>query len=484
MTWVAAGVGSAALTFSAISSITGSKAKKKRQQELERKIAEISAKVAESVKNRLREVDKLTEEQIKFTNDSLKQVTEYYSDLKLKYQALYERNTQAAEEQYGAQLKEIEANLQQELGLSDDIFAEYQQGIDSLYGEVRDLYQADLAFNDGLKEEFRTNADEAIRNTWEATEDAKIDLQKLEDSGGRPENFDRVIAENAKAFGDIQTDIDRSDAARGRTDLTGKKLTTQFAEAMNRGNIAGQMGQQGIQQKQALRAEVTDLGNNAMNQSLAKLQGGQQTSGRELADIDSQFQTEKINALYDAGMARLGMTQDANQKESVATELYNGTINELRRMVQAGELSVDEAIQEERRLNSRLVMQAKEENWNYKDLNAKDHENQMLRTLGVATAEHASIDPRIDYGAIGMAGVQGFASTYGGGGFGGAAQKPATTAPAQQAPMAGGYPAPAQQQPSNIYLGGFQMPAQTPAYQAPTQQRNMTPYLGRFRGGY
>lgn len=487
MSWVAAGVGSAALTFSAVSAITGSRAKKKRANELKQKIAEITAKVAESTKTRLREVDKLTDEQIKYAGDSLNQISEYYADLKLKYNALAERNKQAAEEQFGEQLRQIETNLQEELGISDDAFSEYVSGVDSLYADTRDLYQADLAFNDNLKEEFRTNADKAIKDTWNASADAKIDLQQLKDSGGRPESFDRVVAENAKAFGDIQTDIDRNDAARGRTDLTGKKLTTQFAEAMSKGNIAGQMAGIGTQQEQALRSEVVGLGNTGMNQSMAKLQGGQQTSGRELADVDMQFQNQKVDALFQQGMNELNLVQDKNQKEVMAQSLYTDTVNQIEAMLQNGELTADQAVQAERQLSAQLVMQAKEQNWNYKDVNARAHENQMLATVGQAGKELSGIDPRIDWGQVGMAGVQGFTSVYSGGGFGGGsatAQKPPQQYPANNDYGANGGGGMGNNDPYMSNTSGHQKPSlfgtkgttQTPS-------NNNGRYLGRFGQG-
>jgi hypothetical protein len=57
-----AGGGSALM--GAVSGIFSSKSKKKRQAELDRQMAELAAKVASSQAQRLRDVDKLTEEQI------------------------------------------------------------------------------------------------------------------------------------------------------------------------------------------------------------------------------------------------------------------------------------------------------------------------------------------------------------------------------------------------------------------------------------
>ncbi len=399
-TAIGAGVGA---LVGGIGGFLGGKKAKKRRQELERKIAAIKAKVAASVRSRLKEVDKLTDQQIKLADEQLDQALEYYTELQLKYQGMAERNRAEAELQYGDLIKQIEGNLQEELGIQGEVFDQYRTEVDDLYTDVRDLVQVDLSYNKELKEEFRTDADKAIRDTWEASEDAKVDLQQLKDSGGRPESFDRVVAENAKRFGQIETEIDRADAARGRSDLTGKKLTSKFAEAMAAGNIAGQMGEMGQRQEQALRGEVANLGNMAMNQQMAKLQGARADEGTTMANLAQKFRGQQIESTLREGMERVNMEQDANNKQLVAQEMHTRALDNIRDMLDRGEISTEEAKFAAERLNQDIKQQAKEANWEYKDMEARAHENAMLRTIGAQTKDLQAMQAKrdIDWAGIG-----------------------------------------------------------------------------------
>ena len=393
----------------------GSKAKKRRQA-IERQINELRNKVAESVRGRLREVDKLTDEQMALAEDNLNLMLDYYAELKLNLTGIYERNSQAYDEQYGGLLEKIEESLTQELGIQQEVLDQFNTDIDGLYSEVRDFVQADLAYNKELKEEFRTDADKAIRDTWEASDDAKLDLQNLKDSGGRPENFDRVVAENAQAFGDIQNQIDRSDARRGRSDLTGKKLTAKFAEAMAKGNIAGQMGEIGQRQEQALRGEITGLGNTALNQQMAKLQGSMATEGQTMADLATKFEGRKIDENLRAGYEALAMEQDANKRELMAQELNNRMQNEIRSMLDQGLISADEAMVAEQKFAENLKMQIKGDNWKYKDQEARAHEGAMLNTISSLQGQAQA--PPTDYAKMGGDVFSAFSSIKGGMGGG------------------------------------------------------------------
>lgn len=469
----------------------GSKAKKRRQA-MEEKIRIIGEKIAASARGRLRSMDKLTDQQKKLAEDQLNQMMEYYGELKLSYMGMAERNQAEADRQYGDLIKQIEGDLQEELQIQGDVFAEYNQGITDLYAETRDYIQADMAHNNELKDEFKTQADQAIKDTWQASDEAKIDLQNLKDSGGRPESFDRVIAENARAFGDIKTNVDRMDAGRGRTDLTGKKMTAQFAEAMAKGNIAGQQAQIGKQQEQSLRGEIAGLGNQAMNQSMSRLQGLRTTDGAQMAALANTYEGQRLDAMMQEGMNQLKMAQNANDQEMGATSLYNNASNQIKAMLDQGLLSVEEAKMMEEKVAQDLKMAADQANWQYKDTESKAYENQLGSQIGMVQRDLSAANAanKTDWAGIG----KNVASTFGTlrdlgtsaatGGFTGTGGGPQTP----QGMNSFNYQ-PAQQQGGGGFLssfsnlfGGSQKPTQAPLQNGgtipvpPYEQRQ----LGRF----
>ena len=435
MVWVAAGVASAAVTFAAVSQFTGAKAGKKRQAELDRKIAELSAKVATSMQNRGKLADELYKDKLDFADQNVKDMLAYYAEMKLKFNGIYERNSQEATKQYGEQIAQVEKALQEELGISNEVFTEYAKGLDDLYVQERDLIQSDLAYNNQLKAEFKTEADEAIRNTWKNANDARVDLNRLQDSGGRPVYFDQVLSQQAKNFNDVKASIDRNDAMRGRSDLTGKQLTVQMEEAMAKGKATAEMQAQGQQQAQSLRGEITNASNLAMNQSNQRMEAMKTNDGQIMADLANKFGNQKLATIYNQGMQELSMVTDANRSKEQYKNMYDQTMNELQTMLDNGNISLEDFKYAEQKAAGLFKMDAKAENVNYKDNLAREHENMMRSTIGGAQSERSTLKTTVDYGAIGSAGVSAFASTYGGGGFGsGNANKPATPAqPAQPA---------------------------------------------------
>lgn len=415
MSWVATGVTVGSTAFKIGGSILGKRSAKDRQRKLKKKIKALSNKIAQSVRLRLREADKLTKEQIKFAEEQMEVALDHYAEMKLKFAGIYERNSASANDNYREQLETIESQLQEELGIQAELFQEYNTGLDELYVEERDYIQADLAYNRGLKDEFKLDADKAIRDTWEASESAKIDLKQLKDSGGRPESFDREIASNAKAFGDIQKEIDRSDAGRGRSDLTGKKMTAMFAEAMNRGKITGDMAERGEREERALRGEVVGLGNTAMNQGLARLQGAEATEGRTMADLENRYGNARLNALMDEGMQRLSMTQNANDQEAMAQNLYQDAMAELQAMMDNGEISLEEFKFQQGQMWDKIKMGAREQNFAYKDSARKGHETAMQNQIASLTgqAQANEKNTQTDWGLIGNS-IGGAVGTIGG----------------------------------------------------------------------
>ena len=397
----------------------GSKAKKRRQ-EMERKIREIGEKIATSARGRLTAMDNLTDKQKELAEEQLTQMLDYYGELKLSYMGMAERNQAEAGRQYGDLIKRIEGDLQEELQIQGDVFAEYDQGVSELYGEMRDYIQADMAHNNELKGEFKTQADQAIKDTWQASTDAKIDLQNLKDSGGRPESFDRIVAENAKAFGDIQTNIDRNDAGRGRTDLTGKKLTAQFAEAMAKGNISGQQAEIGQRQEQSLRGEIAGLGNTAMNQSYNRLQGLKTDDGAQLARLAQTMEGQRLDATLKEGLSGLSMVRDANDLEMRSTEIYNNASNQIKAMLDQGMLSIEEAKMMEEKVAQNLKMAADQANWQYKDTEAKAYENTLGAQIGMTQRDLAQANAanKTDWAGIGKNVFSAYSGLQGMGGGG------------------------------------------------------------------
>lgn len=359
------------------------KKKKKRAEEIQRQIQQLSQKIAQSMRRRAQNADKLYDAQVDLADEQIQEMLSYVAQMKLNYQGLFERNASFAEEQGRELMFMIDDALEKELGLNKELFDEFNKGVDELYTKERDLIQVQLAHDSNLADEFKTEADQALKDTWQASDEAKVDLKNLKDSGGRPVYFDQVMADNAKAFNNINKDIDRSDAGRGRSDLTGKKLTSKFAEAMQRGQNSAMMYSQGKQQEAQLRGEIAGLGNQAMNQAMARLQGSRKRDGEVMANLESRYGQQKLNNLMGQGQTNIDAEMGAeSQKLDIEREMNDYLVG-LKEQLEQGKIDMDEYQYLQNRAFQDYKMGAKQANVQYHDGLAREHERAMKNQIGV-----------------------------------------------------------------------------------------------------
>lgn len=206
----------------------------------------------------------------------------------------------------------IETNMAAELSAIGESHIEYVEFLNTFSDEVVGLVRSDAEANSLLKQEFRDNSDKALKQLEDASGLVTQRMEAIEKSGGLPEGASAVISKMRQGISDVHRQVKDIDAARGKGGSASRSSAVLLEGIKNVGETMAGLKQQGTAELMQLVGTQTQIVGQQQATASGKVQLGQETSGREIADARSPFIEAQLNAEQTRDASELAVLRGAN----------------------------------------------------------------------------------------------------------------------------------------------------------------------------
>jgi len=310
----------------AVKGFFGSRSRKKAAEANRRRLEQIS-KLIVSKGNR---ANQYLDDERQFREEQMADIISNYDALVSEYEMAAAQDQVAADAKYGDLLNQVSTSLTRDLGFTEEIWEETTGYIQDMRLTETELVKEDIKNNKAAREAFQKATGQAIEDVETLITDVKTDYEAFKERGGKPAYYDAELSKLSDQFGDIRGQIDEADAGRGRSGLQGRKLTSLFEEAKQRGALSSQMLAQGEEQKGAFQSKLAGLTGTAQDLESALLQGSQTNDGQILAEIENRYGTAALNAYLEKVGSQQGLMSQADRDKLALTQGKYDTATDIR----------------------------------------------------------------------------------------------------------------------------------------------------------
>ena len=339
---IGGGVGAAiGSVLGAIGGLFSGRSKRKRRKEAERKARALRRQVVASLNRRGKRISEFYAESKEDRDRQIDKILRVYLETIDEYSHMREQSIALANEKYGEVLSELERFMVDDLKFNSESFQLVSDGINEMQERAVPAAKRDIAENKARREEFKAIADSAIDAISDNIDSLEERRERIENRGGLATGSEGVLATQEGKFRDIQRRIDQADAGRGLSGLTNRKQTALFEEARQKGELLGDLTREGMREQDAL-SEAINRGS-ASSQQLAgnRLARTTETDDSDLASLQNQFESLKLQALDDKVSRELGIRDrfQASKIREIITRY--GSIDAAERAYSEGKINAD-----------------------------------------------------------------------------------------------------------------------------------------------